>query len=93
MAAPIIHNQAQIINDALRPKGSDTNDEAKEPKKEPSDMEAVMKPCISEPGWLKYRRYAFWSKNADMDEMSKPNIKPEIHEILAMKKMLVIFGP
>lgn len=56
-------------------------------------MEAVMKPCISEPGWLKYRRYAFWSKNADMDEMSKPNIKPEIHEILAMKKMLVIFGP
>lgn len=44
-----------------------------------------MKPCISDPGLSKNRRYESWPKKADMDEMSKPNIIPEIQEIQAMK--------
>lgn len=56
MAAPIIQNNEHIINEALLPKGSEINDVVMAPKNDPSDMEAVMNPCMSEPGWSKNRR-------------------------------------
>lgn len=92
MAAPTHHKNEHKSNDALLPNGSDTNDEERDPKMDPSDMAAVMKPCMVDPGLWKYFKYGSCEMNAEIDEMSKPNIIPEMHEMEAMKYTLYVLG-
>lgn len=46
MAAPTDQKKPHNNNEALLPKCSDTNEEAKAPKNEPSDTEDIINDCI-----------------------------------------------
>lgn len=84
IAAPTHQKKAHNNNDALLPNGSEMNEDAIDPKNEPNDIDAVINPCNVESGEPKKLRYASIPRNADIDEISIPNINPEIHEIAAI---------
>src|SRR5688572_22914985 len=73
---PMIQMTEATLSDPARPSQSARAPAKIAPTKEPAGIEAVMPPCWTESGSLKYSRYCSEPIQADMEEISKPKIMP-----------------